>query len=204
MGRNIFFAVIGLIILSAIVYFLFPNSIASVYSATDSYTGASFSSFGSIGLIVALLYTLLFVNMGYLMLVIWFVVGIVIGVMNRGSMNGFLTGFYVPVIAFLIYYVVIVVNGYLLFITITPDMRTVFSDIIVPILSMGFIAGLGGSVGGHFRPIPDVDIPKENLHKLEQLIPRKCPKCGAEIYSSALYCSECGAELPEIVFSTKK
>ena len=115
-----------------------------------------------------------------------------------------MAGFFVPVVAFVIYYVGLLINGYFLFFTIVLDMKTLFSGIIVPILSTGTIVAFGGVLGGHFRPYPAVDVPKNVLAKLEQLIPRKCPNCGAVIYSSALHCSECGTELPEIIFSPKK
>ena len=204
MGRNIFWGLVGVILSSIVVLFMFQSFFNTVYDGVDAFTGASFSSMSFIGFIEALMYTLLFTDMGYSMLVIWIVIGITLGLLARGSMNGFVTGFFVPIVAFVIYYIGLMVNGYFLFITIALDMKTLFSELIVPILSIGFLVGFGGLIGGHFRPVPDVEVSKEVLQRLEKLIPRKCPNCGAVIHSSALYCSECGTELPELIFSVKR
>ena len=204
MRSKVLIAIIGMAILSAVAYILFPNSVTSMFNSSDPIVGVSFSSMGELGFVAAVIYTVIFTDLGYIMLAFWFIVGAIVGIMARGSMNGFVAGFYIPVMGYIIYYIILTINGYILFVNITPDMATTFKYIVVPILANGIFAGVGGIIGGKFRPMPAIDLSSDVIHSLEQLLPRKCPSCGAELYSSARFCSNCGAELPPIVFTMGK
>jgi len=198
MRSKMLIAFIFFIILSAVTYILFPDSVNAAYNGINPFINKEFSSLGQFGYILAIIHVTIYHEFSYIFLILWLTTGLAAGLLARGGINGFIAGFYMCIAGFVIYYLILATDRILLFITITYTMQYLFTNIIAPLITNGLFSALGGLIGGMIRPPPSIEIPTTVYKKLETLLPIKCPNCGTEIYSSARYCSNCGSELPEV------
>ncbi|MCD6514758.1 MAG: zinc ribbon domain-containing protein, partial [Candidatus Odinarchaeota archaeon] len=125
---------------------------------------------------------------------LWILSGFVIGLITRKPSTGFLSGFYMATFFVMIYFALLFLNGMTVLPITIYGQFTFIITIVFPLIKNGFIAGFGGYIGGNITK-PRKQIIAQLTEDILKTFPIKCPKCGFEMSSNALFCSNCGEPL---------
>jgi len=127
-------------------------------------------------------------------LLIWVLTGFIIGLISRKPSMGFATSFYASVLVVIMYYILLYVNN-LAVLPITIYGQFIFiTSILFPLIENGIITSIGGYIGGIITK-PRKTIVAHLTEEMINIFPIKCPHCGFEMASNALYCPNCGGEI---------
>lgn len=187
MGKQLSLSILGAVILFFITYLFNIFGIINILEINIYKTAM-------LGNILQILETLIHHENKRNILLIWLSAGFIIGLISRKPSMGFATGFYSAILLVGTYYFLLYINN-LTTLPITIYGQFVFiTTILFPLIENGIITSLGGYIGGNITKSRKIFV----AHLTEEMInifPIKCPHCGFEIASNALYCSNCGEEI---------
>jgi len=192
MGKKVL--LVGMIISIAIPLILFYNDVTTV--AKEVYGSISIPYLAEI---LGALHVLFWNDYSNIYIAIWIGIGIIIGGLIRKGGKGFVYGFYLSGLMMIILYAVTLLIKDETYLPHTPLGEFYFIVyFLYPLVANGLLCGFGGLIAGRITRKGVLGLSKEMVEQLIQKAERTCPKCGAKIESSAIFCSVCGANLESL------
>lgn len=185
--------IIGLILSIFLTLFLFPDKVQAAstqYSALNTLIGFSIPYLTEI---LGALNVIFWHDYSYTIIGAWILIGLVVGAATRKGSTGFSYGFYMATLIAAILYVIAVTIYDSQYLPYTPYGEFNFIVYFVyPAVVNGVLCGFGGMIGGRVTKKGIRGLSEKEIQELIQKAERVCPKCGAKIDSSAIFCSNCG------------
>jgi len=192
MGKKVL--LVGMVMSIVIPLILFYNDVTTI--AREVYGSISIPYLAEI---LGALHILFWNDYSNIYIAIWIGIGLVIGGLIRKSGKGFVYGFYLSGLMMIILYAVtLLIKGetYLPHTALGEFYFIVY--FLYPLVANGLLCGFGGLIAGRITKKGALGLSKEMIEQLIQKAERICPKCGAKIESSAIFCSVCGASLESL------